>query len=140
MLSVANMVGLVGTTAYFYKQMEAMRGDMLKLSQSLTGLARSLAELRQGDQSKTDSLHNLTDQIKQISQKLEDAPSLGELDQDLDTLVEVLREQNIQAERPSQTPKTRRGKQSRRRVRRDDDSDDGDLIGEVRRQQQTRSS
>jgi septal ring factor EnvC (AmiA/AmiB activator) len=70
-LTVANSVGLFGATTYFYKQLETMRSDMVKISQTLTGIVRKLAELEKGNQNKTEALHTLNEQIKRMNDELE---------------------------------------------------------------------
>jgi hypothetical protein len=105
LLSVANSIGLVGTTAYFYKQLEAVRLDMVKMSQTLQGVLRKLSEIEKGDQNKGEALHTLNDQIKRINDQLEDIPSINEIDGfdlDLSEIVTILSENSIQVERPSQ--------------------------------------
>lgn len=125
LLSVANTIGLVGTTAYFYKQLEAIRLDMIKMSQTITGVVRKLAEIEKGEQHKGEVLHTLNDQIKRINQQIEELPSfdsIDNLDVDMNELVATLEEHNIIIERPSQVQRPRRS--GDRRPRRTDDTDD----------------
>lgn len=105
LLSVANSIGLVGTTAYFYKQLEVVRVDMIKMSQTLQSVLRKLSDMDKAEQNKGEALHILNDQIKRINDQLEDMPSINEIDGvdlDLSEIVSVLSENNIQVERPSQ--------------------------------------
>lgn len=104
-LSVANSAGLVGITAYFYKQLEAQRLDMIKMQQTIQGLLRKLSEIEKGEQNKSETLHLLNDQIKKLNEQVEDMPSLTDtenLDLDIDEITNVLSENNITIERPSQ--------------------------------------
>lgn len=104
LLSIANSIGLVGTTAYFYKQIEAVRLDMVKMSQTMTGVLRKLSEMEKGDQHKTEALHALNDQIKRINDQIDDLPSFDSMDNidlDLTEIIAVLEDNNIQVDRPS---------------------------------------
>ena len=126
LLSVANSIGLIGTTAYFYKQLEAIRLDMVKMSQTLNGVVRKLSELEKGEQHKNEALHTLNDQIKRINDQIDELPSfdaVDNLDVDLTEIVTVLSEQNIQVERPSQQSRSRRSG-DRRSARRPTDTDE----------------
>jgi len=127
LLSIANSIGLVGTTTYFYKQLESMRTDMVKISQTLGGVIRKMSELEKTDQHKTESLHSLNDQIKNISTALDDisTPSMNEdLDLDLNEIIVVLEEHNIVVERPSQNIKPYRSGDRRGNSRRDVDHEE----------------
>lgn len=183
LLSIVSLVGLVGNTAYFYKQLESIRLDMVKMSQTLTGVLRKLSELEKGDQHKSEALHALNDQVKHINEQIDYLPSFDSMENmelDISELVAVLEENNIQVERPSEQTKSRRGGSRRHKRESSDDrrrpvrsrdfdsrssrlssrdstrdsarehrasiprtepayDDDADLIGEVRRQQQTRN-
>jgi TolA-binding protein len=127
LLSVANSIGLVGTTAYFYKQLEAIRLDMVKMSQTLTGVLRKLSEMEKGEQHKGEALHTLNDQIKHINEQIEELPSFDTVDNidfDLSEIITVLEEHNIRVERPSQQQRPRRSGDRRVSSRRDTDMDD----------------
>lgn len=127
LLSIVNSAALVGTTAYFYKQMEAMRADMLKITQTLSGVVRKLTEIEKTDQHKNESLHALNDQIKSINGALENMPSpdvINNLDQDLEEIIEVMEDNNITIERPSQNTKPYRNNDRRSRSRRDNEYDE----------------
>lgn len=111
LLSVANSIGLIGTTAYFYKQLEAIRLDMVKMSQTLTGVLRKISEMEKGEQNKSEALHVLNDQIKRINDQIDELPSFDAIDNmdiDLSEIIAVLEENNIPVERPSQLQRTRR--------------------------------
>lgn len=102
LLSLANSIGLVGSTAYFYKQLEAVRADMVKISQTLTGVLRKLSEMEKGEQQKGEALHTLNDQIKHINQQVSDLPSFEFADNvefDLDEIVAALSDHDIHVER-----------------------------------------
>lgn len=105
LLSIVNSMGLVGTTVYFYKQLEALRLDLTKLSQTMTGALRKIGEMEKGEQHNTEALHALNDQIKRINDQIEDIPSFESVDNadlDIAEIVAVLEDNNIQVERPSQ--------------------------------------
>jgi len=120
MLSVANSVGLVGVTAYFYKQLEAMRMDMNKISQALRSVISKVAEIEKGDQNKSETLHMLNDQVKLISDEIKDFPSFDDVDLDLSEIIHTLEEHDIPVERPSQAPRQRK---LQGRARREPESD-----------------
>jgi cell fate (sporulation/competence/biofilm development) regulator YmcA (YheA/YmcA/DUF963 family) len=126
LLSLANSIAIVGNTAYFYKQMEAMRLDMVKISQTLNGVVKKLAEIEKGEQNRGEALHTLNNQVKDLNTAIEEIPSFADfqdLDVDVDAVVETLNEQGIAVERPSQTPRSH--KYDRRNgSRRTDDFED----------------
>lgn len=126
LLSVANSIGIVGITAYFYKQIEAQRLDLIKMSQTLTVIARKLAEMEKGEQHKGEALHTLNDQIKTINQQLENMPSFdtfNNMDDDVSEIIAVLEENNIPVDRPSQTVRSRRNGDRKHGSRRTDEDD-----------------
>jgi TolA-binding protein len=142
MLSVANTVGLVGTTVYFYKQHEAIRLDMIKMSQTLQGVLRKIAEMEKGEQHKGEALHTLNDQIKRINDEIEDISQLGDVENlkmDLSEVVAVLSENNINVERPSETTRYTRRSGDRKASRRDSDVDERDRREQTRRPNQRAS-
>jgi hypothetical protein len=111
LLSIANSIGLVGTTAYFYKQIEAIRSDMVKISQTLTGVLRKITEMEKGEQNKSEVLHTLTDQIRHINEEINALPLPGTIDNmdlDLTEILAVLEEHDIIVDRPSQASYGRR--------------------------------
>ena len=146
LLAVANSIGIVGTTAYFYKQLEAMRLDMVKMSQTLTGVIKKLSEIDKGSQSRDEALHLLGDQMKRINQHLEDVPSfenLENIEMDLNEIVTVLEENEIPVERPSQLPTYGRRRSGDRRSSnrpRNDETDDRRVLDTSGRRVATRST
>jgi len=125
LLSVANSIALVGTTAYFYKQLEAIRLDMIKMSQTLTGVVRKISEMEKGEQRKGEALHTLNDQVKRINQQIDDLPSFDNFDNidlDIDEIIAILEENNITIERPSKIQRIRRSG-DRRNPRREEIED-----------------
>lgn len=126
LLSVANSIGIVGSTAYFYKQLETMRAEMVKMSQVLTTVLRKVAEVEKGDQHKNETIHALSEQIKRLNEQIERIPTfehIDNIDVDISEIIDVLCENNIPVERPSQAPRGRRSG-DRRDPRRDCDIDD----------------
>jgi hypothetical protein len=111
-LTVANSVGLFGATTYFYRQLETMKLDMVKISQTLTGIVRKLAEIEKGDQNKTEALHTLNEQIKRMSEELESIQLIDIIDNDIEELVGVLQDNNINFERQSMQNKKQNKKQN----------------------------
>jgi cell fate (sporulation/competence/biofilm development) regulator YmcA (YheA/YmcA/DUF963 family) len=129
LLSVANSIALVGTTAYFYKQLEATRLDLGKVAQTLQGVLRKLSEMEKNEQHKGEALHTLNDQIKRINEQLEEMPSLNEtdnMDMDLSEIIAVLSENSIVVERPSQVGRYSRRSGDRKQSRRDSDVEERD--------------
>jgi len=118
-LTVANSVGLFGATTYFYRQLETMKLDMVKISQTLTGIVIKLSEIEKGDQNKTEALHTLNEQIKRMNDELESIQLIDIIDNDIDELVNVLQDNNINFDRPSQQNKKQNKKQNN--FRRDND-------------------
>lgn len=140
LLSVANSIGIVGITAYFYKQIEAQRLDLIKMSQTLSAITRKLTEMEKGEQNKGEVLHTLNDQIKTINQQLENMPSFdtfNNVDDDLSEIIAVLEENNIPVNRPSQIVRSRRNGDRRHGSRR---MDEDDRMGSSSRRSSMRSS
>lgn len=117
LLSVANSIGIVGTTAYFYKQLESVRTDLMRTSQAIVALTRKLGEMEKADQHQSETLRQVNEQIKRINETLADMPSfdnIADVESDLSEIVAVLDENSIIVERPSQL-----GRQIRSGDRRD---------------------
>ena len=123
-LTVVNSVGLFGATTYFYKQLETMRSDMVKISQTLTGIVRKLAELEKGNQNKTEALHTLNEHVKRMNDALNDIPQIDKIEEDLDEIVNVLTEHNIEVDRPSLHNKKQQNKNQGYRRDRDREMED----------------
>lgn len=105
LLSVANSIGLVGTTAYFYKQYESLKLEQTKMQQTIQGIIRKMSDMEKGDQNKGEALHTLNDQVKRINGQLDEIPTfnnIDDLDMDLSEIIAVLNENDIPIERPSQ--------------------------------------
>lgn len=117
-LAIVNSVGLIGTSAYFYKQLEAVRTDMVKITQTLSSLARKVSEIEKHDQGKGEAMHALNEQIKNLNDCVEGLPSFTDFDNlniDLDALVETLGDNEIEVVRPSLEPKSRPQRYDNRR-------------------------
>lgn len=126
-LSLANSVALVGSTIYFYRQLEVMRADMVKVTQTLNGLVRKIAEIDKIDQQKSEALHLLNDQVKSIGDSLDNLGSseaVETVEMDLTELYNALNENNIVVERPSYFQRSRRSGDRRFNSRRDTDFED----------------
>jgi len=129
LLSIANSIGLVGITAYFYKQIEAQRLDLLKLSQTLTVMAQKMTVTEKEDQGRKEALHVLNNQIREINQNLENVPTFefaDNMDYDLNEIIDALNEAGINVDRPSQVVRSRRGGERRKQSRRMNDEDEDD--------------
>lgn len=126
MLSIANTVGLVGTAAYLYKQMEAMRADQIKITQTLQGVITKLAEIDKDDRNKREALHALSNQLKDMNEQMEETPTLTDIDSvdmDLSALFVALTDNNIEVERPSQKYPVRRPVERKSRYEVEDSRD-----------------
>lgn len=129
-LAVTANIGVVGTSAYFYKQIEAIRADLIKMSQTLTGVVRKIAEIEKGDQNKGEALHTLSDQIKRINQSIDELPSFDSIDElfenldlDVNEIVSVMQNNGTEIERPSQSQRRIRNGDRRDRPRRPTEAD-----------------
>lgn len=157
-LSGVNSLFLIGITAYFYKEVQTLHGDVGKVTQAMNGLITKLADIQKTDIHKTELLHNMNEKVKVLTEDISQVPSFEEfngIDMDIEEIVAMLRENNIIVERPSLTPRPRRSgdrrrgtadqdvyertrdtpRSSLRQPRRTTQQDDLDVIGEVRRQQ-----
>jgi hypothetical protein len=70
----------LGSVGYYYKQIEAMKLDIAKLSHQLTSAIRKLHEIEKGDQNKNEVLHSLGDQMKRVNTQIEEMPSVNIID------------------------------------------------------------
>lgn len=103
-LSVTNSIAVVGTTVYFYKQLETIRLDLFKMSQTLQGVLRKIAEEEKKGQQNGEALHLLNEQIKRVEAQIEDIPSfvdVDNIDADVSEIIATLGDSNIPVERPS---------------------------------------
>jgi hypothetical protein len=103
-LSMVNSAGLVGVTAYFYKQIEVLRQDNNKVAGALQAILKKLTELEKDGQLKGEILHKIKDEVKEISEDLQNTVTVDTLDADLSELVAVLGEHEIPVELPSHAP------------------------------------
>ena len=100
-VATANLVGLIGSTAYFYKQMEAVRLDMIKINETLAAVVRKITEMEKKDSGRADILKTVTDQLKQFNERLEKVPTMNvvhSLEKDLTEIVESLGSNGIEVE------------------------------------------
>ena len=130
-LSITNTVGIVGTTVYFYKQLEAMRSDMDKVSKTLGIALKKIGELEKNEQNKTEALHTVSNQLKNVNELINELPSfepIEDLESDIAEIVDMLQQNKIEVTRPSLEPKyvppPRRGKQQNRRITFEDDMEE----------------
>lgn len=108
-LATANLIGLIGSTAYFYKQMEVFRLDMIRLNDTLANVVHKITELEKRDGDKVDTLRSLSTQIKQLGERMEQVPSLRSvknIENDLFDIVHSLESKGIEIE--ASVPETRR--------------------------------
>ena len=96
LLSIADAVGLVGVTFYFYKQLESMRSDLTKTNQSVSGILHKLNEMEKGDRNRNETLQTLNEEVRRLGYELEDLSSMEDiLDEDLEEIIKVLEKNNI---------------------------------------------
>ena len=124
LLSIADAVGLVGVTFYFYKQLEILKSDIAKTDQNVKKIIAKIGEIEKGDQNHNESLKTLTGQMENISYDLDNLTNQGdELDEDLEVIIRKLEDNNIIVDRPSQKSKQYRSgdrKQNTNRARNKD--------------------
>lgn len=111
LLSLVNSFGLVGLTAYCYKQLEAQRLELMIVTKNLSAIANKLTQMEKGERDKVEIYHSLNDQIKNVSEQVQNMPSINEIEnfeEDFQEIVAVLQENNISVERPSQMQRYRR--------------------------------
>lgn len=102
-LSVVNSVGLVGVTAYFFKQVESIKADMIKINQNFSTVLRKVSEIDKKDQDKGESIHVLNDQIKKLNEEISYLPSLDafeHIEEDLTDIMDELEQHDIYIEKP----------------------------------------
>lgn len=104
-LSTVNTVGLVGVTAYFYKRLEAMQLDMMKITQTLSGVVKKLSEIEKGEQNRKEVQHALSNQINELNQLIQELPSTNDIeniDTDIEEIISNIEDQlQVTIDRPS---------------------------------------
>jgi len=123
-VTMANTVGIISSAVYFQRQLDVVKADMKKSSQTLTGIVRKLAEIEKGDQNKTEALHTLNEHVKRMNDALNDIPQIDKIEEDLDEIVNVLTEHNIEVDRPSLHNKKQQNKNQGYRRDRDREMED----------------
>lgn len=101
LLSIANTVGMVGTTYYFYKQLEYLGSELGKVSYSLQDIIRRTGTLEKKDMEKVEAFKLLSTRINQVMEDLPDIDELDNLDMDITEIYEAMVEHEWQTERPS---------------------------------------
>jgi TolA-binding protein len=115
LLSIADAVGLVGVTFYFYKQLETMRSDINKTNQNITKIVAKLGEMEKGDQNKNEMVQALNDQMKRLGYEIDDLSSLeNNITDDIEEIIKSLESNNIIIERPGQKSKYKSGDRKQR--------------------------
>ncbi|MEM2986609.1 MAG: hypothetical protein QXV60_00710 [Nitrososphaerota archaeon] len=97
LLSVVNSIGLVGVTVYFYKQLETIRMDLVKITQNLSGILRKVLEIEKSDHNKNEVIRSLSEQIRKLSEQMEELPSLDleNLEINMEEIINTLEENGI---------------------------------------------
>lgn len=111
LLSIINTVALVGSGAYFYRQLESLRSDIVKISNALTGVLKKISDLDRGGQHQEEAWHALNDQIKKINEQMDNLASLElfeNMDEDITEIITTLAEREIYVDRPSNNQRPRR--------------------------------
>ena len=123
-LAVTANIGVVGSTAYFYKQLEAIRVDIIRMSQTLNKVVQTIGEMDKGDKQKNEVIQTLGDQMKRMNEDLKTIPDFGAIedfmgnyDVDMEELSAILAEKEIPFERPTQSIPSRRVRSGDRRDR-----------------------
>jgi len=110
-LAIANSALSIGSAFYFYKQLESERLNIIKISQTISGLVKKVTEMEKSDQNRGEAIHTLNDQVNNIKRQVEEgslSDLLEDLDIDIDEIVTVLDEHEIPVERPSKMTRPRR--------------------------------
>lgn len=161
-LSMINSLGLVGAVTYFYKQNEAAKIEIARLSESIKSLSNRIHNIEKGEQTKAETMLVLNNKVRELGGVVEDITNedLENLENDVKEIIGALEENdiNVNIEKPS-TGGKRRGssKQSSRRTTDDErktdsrrrsvkqqtprkenlsyEEDDLDIVGQMRRRQ-----
>ena len=99
LLSTANTLAIAGSTWYFYKQIEELKGNLQKIGDALTKVIGTVGTLSKNDAQQKEMLRLLGDQVQTISRSLEELPSLENLDNinsNVSEIVEALSENGIE--------------------------------------------
>lgn len=101
-LSIVNTVGLIGSSAYFYKCLEEIKKDVVKLNTVVAGIYRKIGDMDKKDVNTVEVLENLNRQVKSLNEAVEELPSVvdvEQIDEDIDEIVKGLEEKQIIIER-----------------------------------------
>lgn len=104
-LSVVDLMGLVGATYYFYKANEDLELKITGQQKVIAGLVQRLTNLEKLQQHKNEGLTTLNDKIKELGETVDLLPSLDYIDtigEDITEIAAVLQDNNINLELPSQ--------------------------------------
>lgn len=118
MLGVANSVGLVGSIYYFYKEIQAIRADQVKIARNVEKLIKSVGELEKNEQGRLETIKSVSTQVREMDKAINMLPSNDDLEQmgeEIEAVVQALNQSEIKLDLPHM------GRKPDKRSRRDDE-------------------
>jgi hypothetical protein len=151
-ISLANSIGLVGVTVYFYKQLALMQAQLAQLNTHLSTAIKELEGLKKTGphiQQLGQAISELNNGLGKLDTLVKTLPIMDDVDvigDDVDNVIQTLEQSGITVERGSSRSRcSRTGHRERRPARRpvgtkelDDSDDDKRDIDAVRRARQRR--
>lgn len=100
-VSVVDLVGLIGLAGYFYKQNEYLKEDILKISNSLDATISKLREIEKKNDVTCEGLQLLNDQVKTTKHNMNNSPNYTDIDNienNIENIMRGLKDNNINVE------------------------------------------
>lgn len=108
MLSLGNTVGLIGASAYFYKQNEALKEEVAELKTTIKNLTGKLEYLSKEIIKKDDKITTIDRKVRNMNSNFDT------IEYDIDEIVEDLNAHEIQIDRASRSKSSRRSREHSR--------------------------
>lgn len=104
-LSIINTIAVTGSTYYFYKQGETFQISIDKINTSMTSCTDKIKKLDNSCRTTEEGLKILNEKINKLEDKIKDLPTndnIRDLDHDIEEIVDVMNDNKITVNRPSQ--------------------------------------
>jgi chromosome segregation ATPase len=106
LVTAVNTVGLVGVSAYTYKQFEKYELEFQKIQSTLSKIIQKLNETEKESNGVSDVIKTFNSDISDIKQGLDSVnESVYEIKEDMDETISSLQDTGVSIERPSQIPR-----------------------------------
>lgn len=97
LLTVANLVGLIATSAYFYKQNEMLKEELMRVSQLTDSLSKRMDKVEEHKTAQTEMVKKLHLNVKDMQREINYVDVEGIEDQ-INTIIHTLEQSQIPLE------------------------------------------